>query len=259
MNILRHYVPSFFGDVSLTATGPKSCVLVAERLTIVERGALEALTKTAIKRGWCQEGTDLARLSKTDLAAPLGRVSSLLASALKPGRTLVTAVRFRDGRMEEMQEAPYADDRASPPPDEQATSPQQAEPDMLPVVPPETAEAVTVAKPFRGCPAPDFAAYDVKATRVLNTFLNADQREDFARFNRFVTMGADTGHRYMITSRHNRDALAQFHRQMYDLDDRQEFCVHDDTTVPAAEELLGLHVCLSLPGWETVLRTMTDV
>ena len=35
MNIERFYVPSYLGDVSLTSTGPKSCILVAEKITVV--------------------------------------------------------------------------------------------------------------------------------------------------------------------------------------------------------------------------------
>ena len=202
------------------------------------------MTKRAIKKGWCPKETDLAKLSKTDLMAPIEKVAKLLAEALKPGRTLVTAVRFRDGRMEEIVEAPYTDDKTLAPVEEPK--------------PEEPAKAVTVAKPMRGCPPPDFAACEIQATRILSEFLSPEQREDFAKFNRFITVGPDTGHRYMITSRHARDQLARYQRQMYDLDEEQPYCVHDDNAVPAAEELLGLHVCLSLPGWETHLRMLTD-
>jgi len=107
--------------------------------------------------------------------------------------------------------------------------------------------------PTRGCPAPDFRSAELKARVVLETFLTDEQREDFQRYNRFVSVGATTGHRYMITSRHARDELSQWQRTLYDLDDRIPLCVHD-WGVPAAEEMLALHVLVQLPEYETYLR-----
>lgn len=234
------YVPSFLGDVNLTATGEKSCKLVAEKLTSVERAALERLTAPAIKKGWCAAGTSLAGLGSYDLAAPLAKVGKLLGKALKPGRKLVTAVRFHDGRLEELSEAECKARLAT------------VETDDKPAV------AVTVAKPTRGCPPPDFPAADVAATRVLTAFLDDAQRADFARYQRFIVVGADTGRRYMVTSRHCRDGLAQYQRQLYDLDARMPLCVHEDAAVPAAEELLALRVWLGLAGRETELRGLDD-
>jgi hypothetical protein len=59
----------------------------------------------------------------------------------------------------------------------------------------------------------------------------------------------------MVTSRHARDQLATYHRSLYDLDDKVPLCVHD-WDVPAPEEMLAIHVLLSLPGWELYMRRL---
>lgn len=92
-----------------------------------------------------------------------------------------------------------------------------------------------------------------RVQEVLFAFLNDDQQNDFEHRNAFVTEGAGTGHRYIVTSRHARDQLAQTRRQLYDLDDKTPFCVHD-YSVPAAEEMLALHLLLQSPEHERYLR-----
>jgi hypothetical protein len=114
-----------------------------------------------------------------------------------------------------------------------------------------------VRKPAVGCPAPDFEQAHVRARDVLQTFLSPEQHEDFRRHQRFVTTGARTGHRYMITSRHARSELDTYHRTVYDLDEGKPYCVHD-WGVPAAEEMLTMHLMLSLDNWELHLRGLRE-
>ena len=117
--------------------------------------------------------------------------------------------------------------------------------------------AATVARPVLGCPAPDFDDAEVRATRVLSRFLDDDQLADFRAHQQFVVVGADTGHRYILTSRHCRSRLAERTRTLYDLDENIPLCVHD-WEVPAAEELLGLLLHLQIPGSETYVRRIPD-
>jgi hypothetical protein len=168
-----------------------------------------------------------------DLKASIEDVRDQLAGTLKLGRVLVHAVQFKNGELVEIKQgAP---------------------------VPHEAEKAVTVAKPVRGCPAPNFDLINHRASEVLRAFLNEQQCDDFDRLQRFVSVGADTGHRYMLTSRECPAALKRFGgRQLFDLDQRQSFCVHYDLDVPAPEEILALHVFLSLPGHEMYLREVTD-
>lgn len=173
-------------------------------------------------------------------------MQALLAQALKPNRKLVSAVLFTDGTMQEVTEQTLdetSDEKTIPETPATKTGKKKKK---------EPKAGTTVAAPRRGCPAPDFINAEIRARRVLDVFLNPEQRADFRRHNRFITKGADTGLRYMLTSRHCNDALAKYQRTLYDLDNKLPICTHD-WEVPAAEELLSLHVLLTLPGWESYM------
>jgi len=93
---------------------------------------------------------------------------------------------------------------------------------------------------------------------VLRAFLTPKQVDDFNRHQRFVSVGADTGHRYMLTSRNAPDELKNFGaRCVFDLDENRSYCVHD-YDIPAEEELLTLHCLLAVPGYENWARAMRD-
>jgi hypothetical protein len=214
---------------------------------------VQALFQRATKPGalrteWCTADKiaaidlDSKKEQVIDLDAPISKVQEFLQKKLKPHRKQISAVRFTDGRVEQMSEATL----------QTIDAPGDA-PKKKP------AAAVTVAQPVIGCPAPDFDDVEIRATRVLKAFLTPEQIEDFERRQQFVAVGADTGHRYLLTSRHSKHGLAQHSsfRSLYDMDDRMPLCVHD-WEVPASEELLGLSVHLSLPGLEGYLRSIPD-
>jgi len=250
------YLPSFYGDIRLTSVptlGPLTMV-ETEALTDQERQALMALAVKATKKEWKihspKEGgaiTDLGSFLQAGgrkrtfwVDAPIGKIAPILSKAMKPGRKLLSVVKFASGKMEEVHESGATLETAH-----------ERHPTSEPIA------ATTVAAPVRGCPAPDFPAAELRANEVLSQFLSNDQLEDFRRYNRFISMGATTGTRYMITSRRAKDELASYHRSLYDLDARTPLCVHD-WSVPAAEEMLSLHLLLQLPGWENYLRHTED-
>lgn len=258
------FLPSFYGDVRLERRGDSTLVIV-EKVTLAEKQALENLSRTAIKKGWATD--PVSPRGKTLLGAPIDKVSKLLSKLLKPGRKLVTAVRFADGKLEELQEAPLPAGSTTPtaggpyrepgqPPQTTLAEPPTLSPPALPAKP-EPKKAVTVAAPTRGCPAPNFPPAELRAREVLEHFLSADQIADFRRYNRFITVGGTTGYRYMVTSRHARDQLSTFQRTLYDLDNQVALCVHD-WSVPAAEEMLALHILVQLPGYEGYLRYLEE-
>jgi hypothetical protein len=259
MQIPVWLVPSFYGDIRLVSTGPKSCTVVTEKLTEREKEALRSLEKKAKDKRWITAKGSLLD-PKTDVQAPLDKVAQALAKVLKPGRKIVSAVKFVSGRMEEITEATF-DDATPIKPKVDGPYRTQAETKADEDKPEEKEDkpkaATSVAAPVRGCPPPDFARADIKAREVLMTFLSRDQIEDFLQHNRFISVGATTGHRYMITSRHAKDQLALWHRSLYDLETKTPLCVHD-WDIPAAEEMLGLHILLQLPGWEKYLRKTED-
>lgn len=228
-----HFIPSFYGDIRLTPEG-KTALIEWWKLAPGEKTALRALAKTAQDKTWLG-GYAIKpdeENGKVSLDAPLAKVKKILVKALKPGREIVSAVSFTNGKIEETTSALLA---------------------KIEEPAPKPKAGVDVAKPKQGCPEPDFAKAELRAREVLTTFLDEEQLADFERYNRFVTIGALTGHRYMVTSRHARDSLAHYRRQVYDLDEKRPFCIHD-YDVPAAEEMLAIHILLSLPQHENYVR-----
>lgn len=233
------YIPSFYGDLRLERSGTGT-TLSWENVTPSERKVLQSLFAHAVTKGWAEETEhDLTKgflLLKTELV----KVQKFVVKALKPGRKTVDFVQFSDGKIEEIQHAELAPASDRDLEDSAPTSP-------IPV------KAATVATPTLGCPEPDLMKAELRARDVLFAFINDEQRDDFRKRNAFVTEGAGTGHRYIVTSRHARDQLAHTRRQLYDLDERTPFCVHD-YSVPAAEEMLALHLLLKSPEHERYLR-----
>lgn len=271
------FLPSFWGDIALHRIDEHRTRLTYERLTPEEVQALTRLRRRALKRpvmfgqSWCDASEFPVVVPEgkgtVDLRASIVDVQKVLASALKPGRDLLSVVRFHSGRMEEVgsyrEAAPRPLDELPPPPvsppapalpaaaQEASEKPDAAKP------PQRGAVATTVAVPVRGCPAPDFEKAEMRAFGVLRNFLTPDQQQDVQRRGAFVAVGADTGHRYMLTNRHAFQ-LGRGRRTLHDLDERRDYCVHD-WEVPAWEELLAIFCCLSVPGRERMLREIPDV
>lgn len=239
-------IPSFFGDIRVVSTSPTTCKVLVEQATEQEQQALKTLHKEALKKKWLPaSSTDFGAV--TELQAPIEKVSKLIAKALKPGKRLVSAVKFANGKMEEVTESSLKATASTAASSASTPTPAKAEPTL----------ATTVAAPVRGCPAPDFSPARLRAREVLTAFLTPAQREDFERYDRFIAVGATTGHRYMITSRHARDQLANYQRSLFDLDEKKPLCVHD-WDVPPEEEMHAIHILTQLPGWERFLRTLPE-
>ncbi len=270
MNVSRWFLPSFHGDIRLERVADNKCRVLVERVTEQEKGVLAQLAKRCVEKSWRsspwfnKERIAFDDRSSTDLDVNVEVVAKWLAKALKPGKSLVTAYRIAGGKIEEMREQSYVAqpdapkspyrDPAPPPPE----APEEVKVEAVAAPPAEQTVAVTVAKPVRGCPAPDFAPAEIRAREVLVAFLDDDQRRDFNKYNQFVAVGGASGHRYMITSRHAREQLARYGgRSVYDLDDNVAICTHD-WIVPAAEECLTLSLLVQLPNHENWLRQLSD-
>jgi hypothetical protein len=238
-------IPSCYGDVSLTAI-PDGCRLEYEKLSPQEVVALRSLRDRAAKKGWAKADAfdeipaddgpyrGSGRLVEVTLKASIDDARKVLAKGLKPGRAILSVVKFAGGAVEELIKPADAIERAR----------KEKKP----------AKAAEVAAPTKGCPAPDFENADLRATRALKAFLMPDQLADFERTQSFVARGLDTGHAYMLTSRQARGRLAAYGgRSLYDLDEAMPVCVHD-WTVAASEELLTLMAFLSVPGGEKYIR-----
>jgi len=251
------FLPSMYGDIKLDRMADSSTRVTLNGLSPTEKSAVEALIKratkpTALQTRWASSDSlkvdfDSLKEQAIELDAPISKVQQFLQRHLKPHRKHVSAVRFTSGRIEQITEATLqtidAEDDAK----------EETQKDEKPKA------GVTVAQPVLGCPAPDFDDVEIRATRVLKAFLTPQQVEDFERRQQFIAVGADTGHRYLISSRNSKHALRQHRssRSLYDMDDGRALCVHD-WEVPAAEEMLGLFVHVSLPGLERYVRSIPD-
>lgn len=257
---LKWFMPTFHGDLLLEKKGPKLTSLRAYDLTPTEEKAMQKLRSRSVSpkllRPWAKEADFLpltnAAYRTSDgvtimLEAKIQDVQSVLAKALKPERALLTAVRFSDGKIEETKTV---------------TTP-EGEVVQLPEPPKEAAQpvvAATVARPVNGCPMPAFNEADVRANRVLESFLSAEQIEDYRRTGAFITVGADSGHRYMICNRERPTFMKRYlgGRQMWDMEDQRAICIHD-WAVPPPEEMLALHLMLICQGNETAMLKLPDV
>jgi hypothetical protein len=254
------YLPSFYGDIRLESQDQRVTRVVYEKLTPQEDIALKALFLHALKKEWASEkvvfplqkqlGSLINKPVEVFMNAKITDVQKILSKPLKPGRKMISAVRFSGGAIEEITTANIGLIEGDAKLLEEKDTPIKKEPKLRPV-------ATTVAAPVVGCPAPDFENAEIRATRVLEAFLTPEQLADFRTENAFVATGHDSGHKYMITSRHARTKLSGTARSLFDLTDQHPICVHD-WSVPAAEELLGLLVMVSLPGKESFVRMLPD-
>lgn len=228
------YLPTLYGDIRLTAQGKKT-EIEWDQLSPSERQAL-----TAIGAKFKVDTSE--SLGKILVDRPIEKVESILVKAMKNGRKLLSAVVFKNGKVEEVHRSeegarPYQ--TPAPPPD----SPPKA--------------AVTVAQPTMSCPVPEFERAEVRANRVLRAFLTPAQLEDFERTQQFLVEGVDSGHRYILTSRQAPKAVLDRvgGRSVFDVTRGHAVCVHD-WTVPASEELLGLSLFLQMQGRERYVSVL---
>lgn len=253
------YIPTLYGDIRLEAVSsdPRRTRLIAEALTPLEADALRTLRDKhaddkvlakawASRDEWNSLGIDgelhspfrSTGNSEIVLAATMRAVETEVSSALKGNRPLTRAVVFK---------APGGGVTG-------VTTPEEAEKKAG-----ETAQkpaaAATVKTPTRGCPVPEFERAKVRATRVLKAFLSPSQLVDFDAHQQVLVTGADTGRRYVLTSRHSERFDRVGRSSVYDLDQRMPICVHD-WAVPAAEEILALMVHLLLPGGERFMLAL---
>lgn len=184
------------------------------------------------------------------LDAPVGKVESFLTKTLRKDRRIISVITNKPG---EYIEITGAFDEREDAEDPFRTAVAEPVPEEKKKPAPKATAAVTVAAPVQGCPAPDFGPAHIRASEVLRAFLTPEQILDFEEHQQFMSIGAATGHRYAITSRHARSALSRSFRTVYDLDEQRPYCVHD-WDIPPAEEMLTMHLLISLPQWEPYIR-----
>ena len=275
------YVPAWEGDFRLEpdpGAPDRRTLLTIKRPTAEERRQLRLLRDAFHKKEWV-DSSGAARMQapsilmrdRVVIRAPLSEVGPVVASLLKPGPNVLTAVKFKDGHIEVCETSrpvdsssvsnggPYRSTeieggKKSDAPKTASAAPSKAEP-KTPASEPtdeskalakkENAEAaVTVKRPTPCCPNcyVDEAEMNRPATEVLLAFLDERQHATWAKHRYIVVRGGITGHRYLLAHR-NSPIAAKHTKICFDLDSNSILHFHD-WLVPASEEVLAAMLIL---------------
>lgn len=220
------FFPSWNGDFRLVpGNEDATSKLLVMAATPHEVQILAAFMALARKKKWTTE--KLAKDETIDtrtivLDAPLAKVGPVLVKIAKPADRTLTAVSFKNGKLEVAETGAIE------------TVIAKAEGDS-------EARAVSVSRPTPCCPScvPGSIA---PASDVLLSFLSAQEHADWAKHRAIMVTGGRSGHRYLIAHRHSRTAVLN-RKICYDVDDHCVLHFHD-WTVPPEEEVLATKLIL---------------
>jgi hypothetical protein len=221
-----HAIPSWNGDFRLVAgdeAGTSKLLVMAP--TPHEVQLLNGFLSKAHKKKWSREllsADDINETRTIVLKAPLEKTGPLLVRATKPADRTLTAVSFKDGRLEVAETGVLETLVAKAANDDEA-------------------KAVSVGRPTPCCPRCEIGAI-APARDVLLAFLSAEEHADWAEHRAIMVRGGLSGHRYLLAHRHSPTA-ARLGKICYDLD--EHFVLHfHDQSVPPEEEVLAAKLIL---------------
>jgi hypothetical protein len=220
------FIPSWNGDFRLVAgdDANTSKLLVMEP-TPHEKQLLAVFMKQARKKGWTAEpfaADDIIDTRTIELKTPLTKAGPALVKIVKPKDRTLTAVSFKNGKLE-VAEA-----------DGLTTLVAKAEND-------KEAKAVSVSRPTPCCPRCEPGAI-APARDVLLAFLNEQEHADWAEHRAISVTGGMSGHRYLLAHR-NSPTAGRLGKICYDMDER--FVLHFHATdLPPEEEILAAKLIL---------------
>jgi hypothetical protein len=220
------YVPSWNGDFRLTPGDDETTSkLLVMAPTPYEMQLLVKFMAIARKKKWTKEkiAEDAVIDTRTiALDAPIVEVGPSLVKITKPADRTLTAVSFKDGKLEVAETGAI----------ETVVAKAEGDPD---------AKAVSVARPTPCCPSCVPGSVE-PASDVLLSFLSEEEHADWAKHRAIMVTGGRSGHRYLIAHRHSRTAVLN-KKICYDVDDHCVLHFHD-WTVPPEEEVLATKLIL---------------
>lgn len=151
-------------------------------------------------------------------------VHKLMKKLLKKDRPTLTAIKYKDGKIECVEEL----------------QPKHIE---------DAKTGVTVDKPRRGCPMPEILRSEIRASVVLKEFLNEKQLSDYNKYLQFVSIGNRSQKPYLVTSRWS-ERLTKY-GQLYDIVDKKIICANC-MEIPPSEEMLSLKLMVEFKEKEFV-------
>jgi hypothetical protein len=239
------YIPSWNGDFRLIAGDDKNTSkLLVMQPTPHEKQLLAGFMKQARKKGWTDEAfaaDDIIDTRTIDLKASLTKTGPALVKVVKPKDRTLTAVSFKNGKLEVAEN------------DGLSTLVAKAEND-------EDAKAVSVSRPTPCCPRCEPGAIP-PARDVLLAFLNESEHDDWAEHRAIMVTGGLSGHRYLLAHR-NSPTAGRLGKICYDMDER--FVLHFHATdLPPEEEILAAKLILEhrepwLRNEATVVQQRSD-
>jgi len=239
------YIPSWSGDFRLVAgDDPKTSKLLVMQPTPHELQLLARFMTDARKKKWTKEAFtehDVIDTRTIELKAPLSKAGPALVKIAKPADRTLTAVSFKNGKLE-VAETNMVETLA----EKAAADPE--------------AKAVSVSRPTPCCPRCEPGAIP-PARDVLLAFLNEQEHADWAEHRAISVVGGMSGHRYLLAHR-NSPTAGRLGKICYDMDDR--FVLHFHATdLPPEEEILAAKLILEhrepwLRNEATVVQQASD-
>lgn len=208
------YFCTTFGDIELEQMPEyidnKKVKLTTSNLTYGERKLVrEILEEYDIET---KEVAEIENASFIIENRTIEDVHKFMKKILKKNKSTITALKFKDGRIELNEE-----------------------------IVEEAEKGVTVEKPTRGCPMPVSIAGEIRASIVLKEFLSSQQNADFESHLQFISKGNYTGIPYLITSRWTK--AVESWGQVYDIVNKKIICA-SAYEIPPSEEMLSLKLML---------------
>ncbi len=267
------YIPAWNGDFRLVPDPEEPethTLLTIEKPTPEERKLLDKLQAAFVEKfkigATSRESKKMLEPSrffktKVRIPAPITDIGPVVASICKPGPNVLTAVKFKDGRIEvcETSESGASSKKPQPyrspsgRPEKGLAKPADDKPseESKALAKKDDADAAaTVKRPTPCCPDcyVDPEATSKPATEVLLAFMDEEQHESWKKHRFVIARGGITGHRYLVA--HRNSPIAQKNTRMcHDLDDRATMHFHDHTVPPEEEVLAAMLILRHREPW----------
>jgi hypothetical protein len=209
---MKIYFTTMYGDISIevSAENKENVFLKTTELSTNEK----AIVKDILKEYDIFPENGLDNQEFVLEKRKIEDVHKLMKKLLKKDRPTMTAIKYKDGKIECVEEIKNNE---------------------------EAETGVTVEKPHKGCPMPSVIEGEVRASIVLKEFLSEKQMIDFERYRQFVSIGGYSNKPYLLTSRWC-DKVVKV-GQLYDVVEKRVICANCMELLPS-EEMLSLKLML---------------
>lgn len=218
---MKMFYVSTYGDISIEQEenlDEKNVVLTTVNLFPGEL----ILVKQILKK-YDVEDRDITELENKSFVLKgvnMEDVHKFMKKTLKKDRATLTAIKYKDGRIELSEE-----------------------------IKEDAEKGVTVEKPHKGCPMPVVIQGEQRASIILKEFLSTKQMTDFEKYRQFISIGGYTGKPYLLTSRWN--PAVEKVGQLYDIVEKRVVCANCLEILPS-EEMLSLKLMIEFKEKEFI-------